>query len=131
MLAVALMATQNAQVRLDLPGAPSTAVMTTNITQLTVDLATLARGLGRPDDLARTRQRVRVTGSCVVGFGVDCDAGAALEVHFALWALALSVILAALAVLLGEVWSSGRDVAQDGKRRETGRQTNARTATSV
>src|SRR5262249_51824948 len=40
MLAVAGMATQNALVRLDLPGTPSTAVMTTNITQLAVDLAT-------------------------------------------------------------------------------------------
>src|ERR1700722_16792856 len=52
MLAVAAMAAQNALVRLALPGAPSTAVMTTNTTQLTVDLATLARGLGKPDDLA-------------------------------------------------------------------------------
>src|SRR5438093_2576892 len=38
MLAVAAMATQNALVKLALPGAPSTAVMTTNITQLIVDL---------------------------------------------------------------------------------------------
>jgi uncharacterized membrane protein YoaK (UPF0700 family) len=40
MLAVAAMATQNALVKLALPGAPSTAVMTTNTTQLTIDLAT-------------------------------------------------------------------------------------------
>src|SRR5579872_2368345 len=50
MLAVAAMATQNVLVKLDLPGAPSTAVMTTNITQLTVDLATLADGLGNPEE---------------------------------------------------------------------------------
>jgi uncharacterized membrane protein YoaK (UPF0700 family) len=42
MLAVAAMATQNALVKRALPGAPSTAVMTTNTTQLTVDLAILA-----------------------------------------------------------------------------------------
>src|SRR5947207_1207808 len=55
MLAVAAMATQNALVRLALPGTPSTAVKTTNTTQLVVDLATIARGLGKPDDLARAR----------------------------------------------------------------------------
>src|SRR5262249_56526241 len=39
MLAVAAMATQNALVKLTLKDPPSTAVMTTNITQLTIDLA--------------------------------------------------------------------------------------------
>lgn len=102
MLAVAAMATQNALLRLALPGAPSTAVMTTNITQLTVDLATLASGLGEPDEFARTRHRARVTSPCVVGFVAGCAAGAILEVHFGLWALALPVILAVIAVLLGE-----------------------------
>ena len=38
-----------------LPCPYSTAVMTTNITQLTVDLATLAWARGEPDDLARVR----------------------------------------------------------------------------
>src|SRR5262245_21144136 len=40
MLGVAAMATQNAMVRLVLPGAASTAVLTTNTTQLAIDLAT-------------------------------------------------------------------------------------------
>jgi uncharacterized membrane protein YoaK (UPF0700 family) len=101
-LAVAAMATQNALVRLALPGAPSTAVMTTDITQLTVDLATLARGLGRPDDVAKARHRAGVTFPCVVGFVAGCAAGAVLEVYFGLWALALPVVLAVIAVLLGE-----------------------------
>src|SRR5260221_10966559 len=99
MLGVAAMATQNALVKLALPGAPSTAVMTTNTTQLTVDLATLARGLGEPDDLSRARRRVSVTGSCVVAFVAGCAAGAVLEVHFGLWALVLPVALAGIAVL--------------------------------
>ena len=68
MLAVAAMATQNALVKLALPGAPSTAVMTTNTTQLTVDLATLAWGRGKPADLARAWHRASVTFPCVVGF---------------------------------------------------------------
>jgi uncharacterized membrane protein YoaK (UPF0700 family) len=107
MLAVAAMATQNALVKLALPGAPPTAVMTTNITQLTIDLVTLARGRGDPDDLARTRRRASLTFPCVVSFVGGCAAGAVLEVHFGLWALALPVVLAALAVPLGELRSSG------------------------
>jgi uncharacterized membrane protein YoaK (UPF0700 family) len=103
MLAVAAMATQNALVKLALPGAPSTAVMTTNTTQLTVDLATLAWGRGKPDDLARARRRASVTSPCVVGFVAGCAAGAALEVHCGLWALALPVALAVAAVPLGEL----------------------------
>jgi uncharacterized membrane protein YoaK (UPF0700 family) len=103
MLAVAAMATQSALVKLALPGAPSTAVMTTNITQLTVDLATLAWRRGEPDDLAKARRRAGVTFPCVVGFVAGCAAGTALEVHCGLWALALPVVLAAAAVGLGEL----------------------------
>ena len=113
MLAVAAMATQNALVRLALPDAPSTAVMTTNITQLTVDLATLARGRGDPHDLTRARHRASMTSPCVGGFVAGCVAGAALEAHFGLWALALPVALAVLAVALGELkgslWLAGAD----------------------
>jgi uncharacterized membrane protein YoaK (UPF0700 family) len=102
MLAVAAMATQNALVRLALRGAPSTAVMTTNITQLTIDLTTLARGLGEVDDLAAVWHRAGVTFSCVVGFVVGCAAGAVLEVRFGLWALALPAAFAVIAIPLGE-----------------------------
>ena len=88
--------------KLALQGAPSTAVMTTNITQLTVDLAMLARGRGDPDELAKARRRTGMIIPCVVGFVAGCAAGAALEVHFALGALALPVALAVLAVPLSE-----------------------------
>jgi len=101
MLAVAAMATQNAMVKLALPGAPSTAVMTTNTTQLTIDLATLLWSRGEREDLARARRRAGVTFPSIVGFVAGCAAGAVLELHRGLWALALPVILAALAVLLG------------------------------
>jgi uncharacterized membrane protein YoaK (UPF0700 family) len=102
MLAVAAMATQNALVRVALPDSPSTAVMTTNLTQLTVDLATLAWGRREPDDLAKARRRAGVTFTCLVGFVAGCAAGARLEVSYGLWALALPVALAAATVLLGE-----------------------------
>jgi uncharacterized membrane protein YoaK (UPF0700 family) len=103
MLGVAAMATQNALVKLALKGAPSTAVMTTNITQLATDLATLARRRGDSDELAEARRRANMIIPVVVGFVVGCAAGAYLEVHFALWALALPVFLAALAIVISSI----------------------------
>jgi uncharacterized membrane protein YoaK (UPF0700 family) len=103
MLGVSAMATQNVLGKLALKGAPSTAVMTTNITQLTIDLATLVRSRGDADELAKARSRARMTFACVAGFVGGCAAGAALEVKFGLWALALPVVLSALAVPLGRV----------------------------
>jgi uncharacterized membrane protein YoaK (UPF0700 family) len=44
-----------------------------------------------------------VTFLCIAGFGGGCVAGAVLESHLGLGALALPVILAALAVPLGEM----------------------------
>ena len=76
--------------------------MTTNITQLTVDLATLARSRRNPDELAQAGRRARVTFPCIIGFVVGCAAGAALEVKFGLWALVLPVALAVIAIPLGE-----------------------------
>jgi uncharacterized membrane protein YoaK (UPF0700 family) len=101
MLAVAAMATQNALVKFALPGIPSTAVMTTNTTQLTIDLATLLWSRGSRDNLARARRRAGMTVPSVLGFVAGCAAGAVLEVRCNLWALALPVVLAALAVPLG------------------------------
>ena len=103
MFGVAAMATQNVLVRLALKDTPSTAVMTTNITQLTLDLSVLARSQGDADERAKVRRRARMTFACVIGFVVGCAAGAALEVKFGLWALALPVVLSALAVPLGQV----------------------------
>ena len=103
MLGVSAMATQNVLGKLALKGAPSTAVMTTNITQLTVDLVTLARHRGNADELAKAGRRARMTFACVIGFAAGCAAGAALEIKFGLWALALPVVLSALAVPLGRV----------------------------
>jgi uncharacterized membrane protein YoaK (UPF0700 family) len=104
MLGVAAMAVQNALVKLELHGFPSTAVMTTNTVQLTIDLAVLLRGQGDPEDLARARRRARLTFPAVGGFIAGCAAGGLLEVRFGLWGLVLPVVLAATAVLLGEVW---------------------------
>jgi uncharacterized membrane protein YoaK (UPF0700 family) len=102
MLGVAAMATQNALVRLDLVGFPSTAVVTTNTVQLTVDLAVLLRAKSDPEDLAKARRRARLTFPAVAGFLTGCAAGGLLEVHFGLWALTLPVVLAAIAIPLRE-----------------------------
>jgi uncharacterized membrane protein YoaK (UPF0700 family) len=102
MLAVTAMATQNALVKLALVESPSTAVMTTNTTQLIVDLAALVRGAEEPDKIRRTRRRARVTFLCMAGFVGGCVAGAAFKLLFGVGALTLPVILAALAVPLGE-----------------------------
>jgi hypothetical protein len=53
MLGVGAIATQDALVKLALKEVPSTAVMTTNIAQLTVDLATLARSRETPTSSPR------------------------------------------------------------------------------
>jgi uncharacterized membrane protein YoaK (UPF0700 family) len=101
MLAVAAMATQNALVKLALPGLPSTAVMTTNITQLTIDVATLLWSRGKGEDLAPVFRRAGVTVPSILGFVAGCAAGAVLEVRTNLWAMALPVVIAVLAVPLG------------------------------
>jgi len=116
MLAVAAMATQNAMAKLALVRSPSTAVMTTNMTQLIIDLAALARGGQVSDDLAKVRQRARVTFLCVAGFVAGCVAGATLELRFGIGALVLPVTLAALAVPLGEL--NERDVGSQIYRRD-------------
>jgi hypothetical protein len=92
MLCVAAMATQGA----------------TNTTQLAVDLAPLVRRRGELNELAQARHRAKVIFPCVAGFVIGGVAGAFLEVHLQLAALAMPVLLAALAVPLGEVWSDGR-----------------------
>ena len=97
--------------------------MTTNITQLTLDLATIIRGREKPEELAHARHRASVTFLCVVGFVVGCAAGAALEVKVGLLALALPVVLAALAVPL-VAWSGAapfpaRSPSPLGRRLET------------
>jgi uncharacterized membrane protein YoaK (UPF0700 family) len=116
MLGVAAMATQNALVRLAMPGSPSTAVLTTNITQLTVDVASLAGGRVARDELASARRRVSALSVVVVGFLGGCAGGALLELRFSLWALLLPAALATAAVPLGELWSDSRARDQGSKR---------------
>jgi uncharacterized membrane protein YoaK (UPF0700 family) len=105
MLGVSAMATQNALVRLVLPGSPTTAVLTTNTTQLTIDLAALARKGTAPGERAKARKRARATFPAVIGFIAGCTASALLYTRFGFWALTMPLILAISAIPLGEFWS--------------------------
>jgi uncharacterized membrane protein YoaK (UPF0700 family) len=104
MLGVAAMAIQNALIKLSLPGSSATAVMTTNPTQLAVDLAIVIRGSEDPDKLARSCRRIRVTFPSIVGFVIGCGTASCLEVSYGLWAILLTVVLAIIAIPLGEHW---------------------------
>jgi len=100
------MAIQNGLVRLALPGAPSTAVMTTNTAQFAVESAMLIRGGDQQGDLSQIRHRAQLTLASVLGFVVGLVLGAILEVHFGLWSLTFPLVLAVLSISLGEFWTS-------------------------
>ena len=100
MLGVCAMAVQNALVRIGLAGAPSTAVLTTNITLLTMDLGEilLGRGAGR---IVKARDRARHTWPAIAGFLLGCLLGAGCEAAFGLRSLLLPAGLALIALALG------------------------------
>ena len=96
MLGVSAMAVQNALVQISLRGAPSTAVMTTNLTRFMMDSGEVL--LGRdPKSIAEARVRAKHTWPAVAGFATGCALGAACEARFGLWSLALPTGLALLA----------------------------------
>jgi uncharacterized membrane protein YoaK (UPF0700 family) len=96
MLAVSAMACQFATLRIALPGVPSTAVMTGNLTQIVLsalDLASLRESNGGASvQLAKT-------GRSFVGFFLGCTAGAFSVIWLEQWAWSLPVATAALAAL--------------------------------
>jgi len=100
MLGVSAMAVQNTLPQISLTGAPSTAVMTTNVTRFMMDVGEVL--LGRdPDEVAKARIRAKNTWPPIVGFTVGCGLGAASEAAVGLWSLALPAGLALLAVAMG------------------------------
>jgi len=111
MLSVSAMAAQNALVRISIRGAPSTAVMTTNITVFSIDVGDIWLG----KDAKRTalaRARAKHTWPAIAGFVIGCAFGAACEPAFGLRSLALPTGLALLASLLGLVASLRSGVGQ-------------------
>ncbi len=100
MLGVSAMAVQNALVRISLVGAPSTAVLTTNITLLTTDVGEIILGHD-PSLIAKARQRARRTWPAVAGFLFGCALGAWCEAAIGLRALVLPASFALVALILG------------------------------
>lgn len=99
MLGVSAMAVQNALVQISLKGAPSTAVMTTNITRFIMDLGDV---LGRrPVDVVQARDRAMRTWPAIIGFAIGCGLGAICEAAIGLLSLVLPAGLALLAVAMG------------------------------
>ena len=100
MLGVSAMAVQNALVRLSLTAAPSTAVMTTNITTFSIDAVEMLLGHD-PERAQRARDRARRTWPVIVGFLLGCALGAACETTFGLPSLVLPAGFAFLSLALG------------------------------
>ena len=100
MLGVSAMAVQNAFVRISLVGAPSTAVMTTNVTMFALDLGDMLLARDRLG-AAQARTRAGRTGPAIVGFLLGCGVGAGCEAVYGLRALVVPVGLALLALALG------------------------------
>src|SRR6267378_2446968 len=86
MLGVSAMAVQNALVQISLKDAPSTAVMTTNLTRFVLDLGEV--WLGRdPGGRAKAVARARRTRVAIAGFVVGSCLGAWCQAHVGLWSL--------------------------------------------
>lgn len=100
MLGVAAMAVQNALVQISLRGAPTTAVMTSNITRFAMDVGTMvfSRDLR---DVARARNRAQHTWPAIVGFAAGCALGAACNAAVGLLSLALPAGTALIAFAFG------------------------------
>jgi uncharacterized membrane protein YoaK (UPF0700 family) len=100
MLGVSAMAVQNTLPQISLTGAPSTAVMTTNVTRFMMDAGEVLLGCD-PDGVAKARSRAKDTWPPIVGFTVGCGIGAACESAVGLWSLALPTGLALVAFAMG------------------------------
>ena len=98
MLGVSAMAVQNEVARISLKGAPSTAVMTTNVTLLAIDVGEIL--FGRNPRVA-ARQRAKRTWPAIVGFLLGCALGAACESAFGLRSLMLPAGIALVALVMG------------------------------
>jgi uncharacterized membrane protein YoaK (UPF0700 family) len=98
MIAVSAMACQYAFLRLAVPGAPSAAVMTGNLTKAVISmLDTLSRH--RPLTKGASEQLTK-TVKLIAGFFVGCVVGALAVSWLVDWAWSLPVLLAGIAATL-------------------------------
>ena len=106
MIAVSAMACQFALLRLGVPGAPSTAVMTGNLTRTVLSL--LDTESRTEPVMQNARKQLQDTLKLVVGFFAGCLAGAAAVSWLGEWAWSLPVLLAASALPLARTSAEPR-----------------------
>lgn len=92
MIAVAGMATQYSFLSLVMPGAPSTAVMTSNLTNVTIALLDTLHG--KPS-IEKKYKPLHKTLPVLAGFLIGCAVGAIAVFEFGDWAWSVPVVLAA------------------------------------
>jgi uncharacterized membrane protein YoaK (UPF0700 family) len=98
MIAVSAMACQFALLRLAVPGAPSTAVMTGNLTKTTLSLLDTLSGSATV--VVAARMQLKKTVQLVVSFFTGCLVGAAAFSWIGEWAWSFPVVVAGLAAAL-------------------------------
>jgi uncharacterized membrane protein YoaK (UPF0700 family) len=105
MLGVSAMAVQNALAQISLRDAPSTAVMTTNLTRFVLDLGEVWLGTNR-GDRAKAVARARRTGVAIAGFVAGSGLGGWCQAHVGLWSLVMptGLALGALAITSCSRW---------------------------
>jgi len=97
MLAVSAMACQWGLLRLAVPGAPSTAVMSGNLART---ILSLLDSLAQNEKGHDAREQLKRSLELVLPFFAGCLAGAAAVAHFGDWAWLFPVLLAVAALLL-------------------------------
>ncbi len=95
------MAVQNALAQIAIENAPSTAIMTSNVTRFAVDVGTIFLGGAEKNAVDKARLRSSRTLPVIVGFALGCGVGAVCEQNIGLMALALPTTLAVIALALG------------------------------
>src|SRR5262249_37414745 len=96
MLAVSAMACQFAMLHVALPGVPSTAVMTGNLTQIVLSVLDVASARQSNNG---ARVQLAAAGRSFVGFFVGCTTGTLAVIWLERWAWSLPVAMAVLAAL--------------------------------
>jgi uncharacterized membrane protein YoaK (UPF0700 family) len=96
-VALSAMACQFAFLRIVIPGAPTTAVMTGNLSMTVLALLDI---LAKESSTAEARRQLQKTLPVLLGFFAGCMAGAAVALQWGDWGWLLPAIAAALAVAL-------------------------------
>jgi uncharacterized membrane protein YoaK (UPF0700 family) len=99
MCGASAMAVQNALVQTSVPQAPTTAVLTTNVTRFSSDIVAMI--LGDSNAAKAARKRALHTFPAIVGFLAGCMIATLLDSYMGMRALAFPAVLALAAVFVG------------------------------